>query len=155
MVYMDYEPLTKGQREGMYCFANISQPSYMQLCHITVSDTLMSHALLEKENKLHSATAQQWALIGYCYLDKLTVFWVSWAVLLIKPFKSTLFWMLWTNPGTPHNEAYLWKIQGNAQNDGWCLQSNGNSCIHRNPSWELCALLLKSSYCHTSRTQAV
>ncbi|RXN19675.1 zinc finger BED domain-containing 4-like protein [Labeo rohita] len=50
---MDYEPLTKGEREGMRHFANIAQPGYIPPCYSTVRDTLMPHALLELENKLH------------------------------------------------------------------------------------------------------
>ncbi|KAK7130827.1 hypothetical protein R3I94_016086 [Phoxinus phoxinus] len=52
MIYMDYEPLTKGEREGMRYFANIAQPGYTPPCYSTVRDTLMPHALLELENKL-------------------------------------------------------------------------------------------------------
>lgn len=52
MIYMDYEPLTKGERKGMCYFANIAQPGYTPPCYSTVRDTLMPHALLELENKL-------------------------------------------------------------------------------------------------------
>lgn len=52
MIYMDYEPLTKGERKEMRYFANIAQPGYTPPCYSTVRDTLMPHALLELENKL-------------------------------------------------------------------------------------------------------
>ncbi|XP_059415495.1 uncharacterized protein LOC132151405 [Carassius carassius] len=59
MIYMDYEPLTKGEREGMRYFAQIAQPGYTPPCNNTIRDTLMPHALIELENKLS-------ALLKHC-----------------------------------------------------------------------------------------
>ncbi|CAM4391232.1 unnamed protein product [Leuciscus chuanchicus] len=49
---MDYEPLSKGEREGMQHFASAAQPGYTPPCYNTVRDTLMPHALEEMEAKL-------------------------------------------------------------------------------------------------------
>ena len=52
MIYMDYEPRTKGEREGMRQFASTAQPGYTTPCYNTVRDTLMPNALEEMEAKL-------------------------------------------------------------------------------------------------------
>uniref|UniRef100_A0A8C9X343 HAT C-terminal dimerisation domain-containing protein n=1 Tax=Sander lucioperca TaxID=283035 RepID=A0A8C9X343_SANLU len=49
IIYMDYEPLSKGEREGMQDFASAAQPGYTLPCYNTVRDTLMPHALEEME----------------------------------------------------------------------------------------------------------
>ncbi len=52
MVYLDYEPLTKGEREGMRHFVSVAQPGYTTPCYNTVRDTLMPNALSEMESRL-------------------------------------------------------------------------------------------------------
>ncbi len=52
MIYMDYEPLSAGEREGMRHFAGAAQPGYTPPCYNTVRDTLMPHALEEMEDRL-------------------------------------------------------------------------------------------------------
>ncbi|XP_067251732.1 uncharacterized protein [Chanodichthys erythropterus] len=52
MVYLDYEPLTKGEREGMRHFVSVAQPGYTTPCYNTVRDTLMPNALSEMEGRL-------------------------------------------------------------------------------------------------------
>ncbi len=51
MVYLDYEPLTKGEREGMRHFVSVAQPGYTTPCYNTVRDTLMPNALSEMESR--------------------------------------------------------------------------------------------------------
>lgn len=51
MVYMDYEPLTKGEREGCVILWTLH---YIPPCYSTVRDTLKPHALFEFEDKLHA-----------------------------------------------------------------------------------------------------
>ncbi len=51
MVYLDYEPLTKGEREGMRHFVSVAQPRYTTPCYNTVRDTLMPNALSEMESR--------------------------------------------------------------------------------------------------------
>ncbi len=58
MVYMDYEPLTKGEREGMRHFVSIAQPGYTTQCYNTVRDTLMPNALSEMESRWLRAYAR-------------------------------------------------------------------------------------------------
>ncbi|KAG5269702.1 hypothetical protein AALO_G00205090, partial [Alosa alosa] len=52
MIYMDYEPLSKGEREGMRLFASVAQPGYTPPCYNTVRDILLPHALGTMEAKL-------------------------------------------------------------------------------------------------------
>ncbi len=52
MVYLDYEPLTKGERESMRHFVSVAQPGYTTPCYNTVRDTLMPNALSEMESRL-------------------------------------------------------------------------------------------------------
>ncbi|KAL1250666.1 hypothetical protein QQF64_018462 [Cirrhinus molitorella] len=52
MVYLDYEPLTKGEREGLRHFVSGAQPGYTTPCYNTVRDTLMPNALSEMEGRL-------------------------------------------------------------------------------------------------------
>ncbi|CAM4609400.1 unnamed protein product [Leuciscus chuanchicus] len=51
-VYVDYEPLTKGECEGMRNFVSVAQPGYTTPCYSTVRDTLMPNALSEMEGRL-------------------------------------------------------------------------------------------------------
>lgn len=52
MIYLDYKPLTAGEREGMRHFAREAQPGYTAPCYNTVRGSLMPHALEEIEDGL-------------------------------------------------------------------------------------------------------
>ena len=52
MIYLDFKPLTEGEREGTRHFASEAQPGYTPPCYNTVRDTLMPAALQEMEGGL-------------------------------------------------------------------------------------------------------
>lgn len=56
MIFMDNEPLSAGEREGMRHFVGGAQPGYTPPCYNTVWDTLMPHALEEMEDTVGCET---------------------------------------------------------------------------------------------------